>query len=316
MFADFWIYGFLFWYLNQVFPSEFGTPKPLYFFLLPSYWISCGKGILSCFCGSSTRRRNFDYTTVRDSTREIEMTSAVEPVTENLAAQVEAKTCVEIKGLYKAFQTNTGTKVAVDHLSLTMYSGQITALLGHNGAGKTTAISILTGLIPADGGDALIEGLSINDDMDEIRKNLGVCPQHDILYPDLTVQEHLVMFAAFKGCPRNQIPEEVEKMIQSVGLTEKRNVYSQNLSGGQKRKLSLANAFVGGSRVVFLDEPTSGMDPYSRRFTWNVIRQHREGRVVVLTTHFMDEADLLGDRIAIMGDGRLLTCGSSLYLKR
>lgn len=104
-------------------------------------------------------------------------------------------------------------------------------------------------------------------------------------------------------------------MIQSVGLTEKRHVQSQFLSGGQKRKLSVGLAFIGGSRVIFLDEPTSGMDPYSRRFTWNVIRQYKEGRVIVLTTHFMDEADLLGDRIAIMGDGKLQCCGSSLFLK-
>merc|ERR1711871_1278666 len=113
----------------------------------------------------------------------------------------------------------------------------------------------------------------------------------------------------------NEIKDEVQRMIEAVGLTEKKNTASKQLSGGQKRKLSVSIAFIGGSRVVFLDEPTSGMDPYSRRFTWNIIRQHREGRVVVLTTHFMDEADLLGDRIAIMGDGKLICCGSSLYLK-
>ena len=175
---------------------------------------------------------------------------------------------------------------------------------------------MLTGLIPPDGGTAIIEGMDIADQMPEIRKNLGVCPQHDILFPLLTVEEHLSLFAAFKGTPRPEIKAEVEKMIQSVGLTEKRKEYSKNLSGGQKRKLSVGIAFIGGSRVVFLDEPTSGMDPYSRRFTWNVIRQHRQGRVVVLTTHFMDEADLLGDRIAIMGDGKLKCCGSSLFLKR
>ena len=120
---------------------------------------------------------------------------------------------------------------------------------------------------------------------------------------------------SFPGVPSKDQKAEVEAIIQSVGLTEKRKAYSRTLSGGQKRKLSVGIAFIGGSRIVFLDEPTSGMDPYSRRFTWNVIRSHREGRVVVLTTHFMDEADLLGDRIAIMGDGKLRCCGSSLFLK-
>ena len=215
----------------------------------------------------------------------------------------------------KYFSTNTGRKYAVDGLNLTMYSGQITALLGHNGAGKTTTISMLTGLIAPDGGAATITGLDIYKNMEEIRRNLGVCPQHNILFDDLTVQEHLVMFASFKGVPRGELKQEVEKMIQSVGLTEKRNVRAKFLSGGQKRKLSVGIAFIGGSKVVFLDEPTSGMDPYSRRFTWNIIRQHKEGRVIVLTTHFMDEADMLGDRIAIMGDGKLQCCGSSLFLK-
>ena len=106
----------------------------------------------------------------------------------------------------------------------------------------------------------------------------GVCPQHDILYPFLTVEEHLLIFAAFKGLSGDALKIEVETMIQAVGLTEKRKAQSRTLSGGQKRKLSVAIAFVGGSKVVFLDEPTSGMDPYSRRFTWNVIRSHREGR--------------------------------------
>jgi len=186
----------------------------------------------------------------------------------------------------------------------------------HNGAGKTTTIAMLTGLIPADSGSALIEGFDLNNDMSDIRRNLGVCPQHDVLFPTLTVQEHLVMFGCFKGITGKALYAAVDKMILVVGLTEKRSEYAKNLSGGQKRKLSVAIAFVGGSRVVFLDEPTSGMDPYSRRFTWNVIRQNKEGRVIVLTTHFMDEADLLGDRIAIMGGGKLLCCGSSMFLKK
>lgn len=305
------------WYFNKVWPSEFGTQKPWYFICLPAYWKSCFD---SLFLGKSTGvvYRRVGSSTTLDA-EGIEMVNAkcpVEAVPEQLALQVENKSCVEIKDLYKEFKTNTGIKVAVDGLNLTLYNGQINVLLGHNGAGKTTAIAMLTGLIPSDGGTAFIEGLDINNDMDEIRKNLGVCPQHDILFADLTVEEHLIMFASFKGMSRAELKQEVEQMIQIVGLTEKRNVRSKLLSGGQKRKLSIGIAFIGGSRIVFLDEPTSGMDPYSRRFTWNLIRQNRDKRVIVLTTHFMDEADLLGDRIAIMGDGKLRCCGSSLFLKK
>eukprot|EP01036_Dinobryon_divergens_P035789 gene35789-46440_t len=297
------------WYLAHVMPSEFGTPKKWYFCFLPSYWLP-----------NVFRNRNNHHNGRETGLEQVNTADdedcPVEGVTENLASQKTNSKCVEIIGLRKEFQTNTGLKVAVDGLNLTMYNGQITALLGHNGAGKSTAIAMLTGLIPSDGGVALVEGLNMNTDMGAIRSIIGVCPQHDILFPELTVEEHLSMFATFKGCPYTKLKAEVEKMIQSVGLTEKRKVYTKFLSGGQKRKLSVAIAFIGDSRVVFLDEPTSGMDPYSRRFTWNVIRQHREGRTVVLTTHFMDEADLLGDRIAIMGDGKLRCCGSSLFLKQ
>jgi len=158
-------------------------------------------------------------------------------------------------------------------------------LVGHNGAGKSVLVSMLTGLFAPTSGTATIQGLSILDDMNDLRQNLGVCPQHDILFPDLTVHEHLTMFAAFKGTPPDEIDGEVEKMINSVGLVEKRHAASKTLSGGQKRKLSVGLAFIGKSKVVLLDEPTSGMDPYSRRFTWDVIRQHREGRVIILITH-------------------------------
>jgi len=257
-----------------------------------------------------------NYQSVSTKRADADDFAPVEPVTDNLKSQIASGECVDIRGLCKGFDTSTGRKMAVDGLNLTMFSGQITALLGHNGAGKSTTIAMLTGLTVPDGGSAMIEGYDIAHDMAAVRTSLGVCPQHDILFPLLTVEEHLAMYARFKGCPRSELKQEVEKMILSVGLTEKRKVYSKYLSGGQKRKLSVGIAFIGKSRVVFLDEPTSGMDPYSRRFTWNVIRQHKEGRVVVLTTHFMDEADLLGDRIAIMGDGKLRCCGSSLFLKQ
>jgi ATP-binding cassette subfamily A (ABC1) protein 3 len=181
-------------------------------------------------------------------------------------------------------------------------------------AGKTTTISMLTGMVSPSRGDATVYGTSILDDMKSVRKDIGFCPQHDVLYPQLTVLQHLVMFGQLKG-----IQEEMEMVAQeciaNVGLTEKVHTYSGNLSGGQKRKLSLSMALIGDSRAIFLDEPTSGMDPYSRRSTWNMLQSARSGRVIILTTHFMDEADILGDRIGIMSHGELRCCGSSLYLK-
>jgi ATP-binding cassette, subfamily A (ABC1), member 3 len=302
------------WYLSQVMPSEFGANKSWFFIFQPSYWMSCIEGAIQTSQTIIPKK-------VPKEENAIEMVNMddqapVEDVPEAFKQQVINNHCVDIQGIRKEFKTNNGVKVAVDNLSLTIYSGQITALLGHNGAGKSTLLSMLTGLFPPTSGTAIIEGFNIMEDLDSARLSLGMCPQHDVLLDDLTVEEHLLMFAEIKGSSPEQARAEVDKMVVSVGLVEKRHDKSKFLSGGQKRKLSVGIAFIGGSRVVVLDEPTSGMDPYSRRFTWNVIRQHREGRVIILTTHFMDEADLLGDRIAIVGDGKLLCCGSSLYLKK
>jgi ABC-type multidrug transport system ATPase subunit len=151
--------------------------------------------------------------------------------------------------------------------------------------------------------------------MPEIRKSLGICPQHNVLYNHLSVYEHLTMYATLKGVRSELVHQAAVDKINEVGLEAKRDVFAGALSGGMKRKLSVAIALVGGSRIVFLDEPTSGMDPYSRRATWELLRKNKAGRVIVLTTHFMDEADLLGDRIAIMANGGLKCCGSSLFLK-
>jgi ABC-type multidrug transport system ATPase subunit len=147
-----------------------------------------------------------------------------------------------------------------------------------------------------------------------------VCPQHNVLYDTMTVEEHMLLFAGLRGIglphrPSAFMTQSIEKYTSEVGLSEKKQTFSAGLSGGMKRKLSVALALMGDAKMVFLDEPTSGMDPFSRRFTWNILKNNREGRVMVLTTHFTDEADVLGDRIAIMAEGALTCCGTSLFLK-
>jgi ABC-type multidrug transport system ATPase subunit len=197
---------------------------------------------------------------------------------------VEAGRAVSVRGLRKEFPTPDGVKVAVDSLDLDFYAGQITCLLGHNGAGKTTVISMLTGLITPDAGAASVFGRDMFADQEGVRTSLGVCPQHDVLWPELTVEEHLHLFAALKGVPPAAVRAEGAKALALVGLTEKAGARVSALSGGMKRKLSVCLAFLGGSKVVFLDEPTSGVDPYSRRSMWNMLQNAREGRVIVLTT--------------------------------
>jgi ATP-binding cassette, subfamily A (ABC1), member 3 len=242
--------------------------------------------------------------------------SYLEELDTDLQAKEAAGKCVTIKGLRKEFDTPDGTKVAVDDLDVQMFEGQIFVLLGHNGAGKTTTISMLTGLIAPTDGRMVVFGRDVGTQLADVRRELGVCPQHDVLWPELTVEEHLLLFSEIKEVPRDKVRAEIDKALREVGLTEKRHFKSGALSGGQKRKLSVCIALVGGSKVIFLDEPTSGMDPYSRRSTWQILQNAREGRVMLMTTHFMDEADLLGDRIGIMAHGSMRCCGSPLFLKQ
>jgi len=286
---DFVLYLALAVYAERVLPSEWGVSLPPWFCCLPSYWCPSAPS-------EDAKPREFDARYER-------------------CDDIKAPVGVAIRNLEKRFGNQTADEAAVKGINLDMYEGQILALLGHNGAGKTTTINMLTGMLPPTSGDAVVQGYNIVGDMPMIRQNLGVCPQHNILYDRLTVTEHLYLFARIKGLARSEIPGRVEEIVEQVGLTEKVNTFSMNLSGGMKRKLSVGIALIGGSSTVILDEPTSGMDPYSRRSTWEMLKQAKEGRVLVLTTHFMDEADQLGDRIAIMHRGMIKCCGSSLFLK-
>ncbi|KAK2540324.1 Abca4 [Columba guinea] len=218
-----------------------------------------------------------------------------------------------IQNLVKIFANRP--KPAVDGMNITFYEGQITAFLGHNGAGKTTTMSILTGLFPPTSGTVLIDGLDIQTHMDSIRHRIGMCPQYNILFNQLTVAEHILFYSQLKGRSRDEAEQELEKMLEDMGLTHKRNEEAQNLSGGMQRKLSVAIAFVGEAKVVVLDEPTSGVDPYSRRSIWDLLLKYRSGRTIILSTHHMDEADILGDRVAIISQGKLFCSGSPVFLK-
>ncbi|KAF5833388.1 hypothetical protein DUNSADRAFT_10320 [Dunaliella salina] len=206
-------------------------------------------------------------------------------------------------------------KVALDDVDVDFSGGRITALLGHNGAGKTTLIHILTGLTSPTYGNAILNGFDVRSEMGRIRESLGVCPQHDVLWPDLTVREHLQLYAAIKGYRGADVGQVAVEAGEQVGLAAKLDSQAGDLSGGQKRKLSVAIAFLGDPAVVLIDEPTSGMDPYTRRFTWELIRSYRGRAAVVLTTHSMEEADVLGDDVVIMGAGRVAAHGTPMELK-
>lgn len=305
MVLDTVIFTFLGWYLDNVLPSEYGVRQPPWFCFLGSYWRS------STLDGTDDFNEH-DPGQPEDSDN---YNRLIEPPSTSQTQAEQAGRCVKCNKLRKVFSTPAGPKVAVDSLTLTMYEGEIFALLGHNGAGKTTTLQMLTGMTGPTSGTATVYGKDILSDMNQIRQSIGVCPQHDVLWLPLTVEEHLVIFAKLRGIPAADIPPAIVQLLQDVGLTEKVHTPAEELSGGQKRKLSLCLALIGNVNTVILDEPTSGMDPYSRRSTWNILQDCRQGRTLILTTHFMDEADMLGDRIAILAEGKLRVDGSSLFLK-
>lgn len=226
------------------------------------------------------------------------------------------KPTVELKNLTKTF----GDQVAVKGLSFKMYENQIFALLGHNGAGKTTTINMLTGALAPDtctqGTGASIYGHSIHDSMDKVHKLLGVCPQHDVLFENLTVLDHIIFFSMLKGSTYEAAAAEATEYATTFHFEKRLRHTGSELSGGQKRKLSVAIAICGGSKFVVLDEPTAGMDPLARRELWDLLSNLRKGRTILLTTHYMDETNVLGDRTAIINLGGLACLGSNQYLKQ
>uniref|UniRef100_A0A7N8YH15 ATP-binding cassette, sub-family A (ABC1), member 5 n=1 Tax=Mastacembelus armatus TaxID=205130 RepID=A0A7N8YH15_9TELE len=195
--------------------------------------------------------------------------------------------------------------------------GQITALLGHSGAGKSTLMNILCGICPPTNGLATIYGCPVAEiaDGSEMKQLVGICPQFNIIFDVLTVEEHLRIFAAIKGIPAADVDREVTKVLKDLDLEKIMTAQAKNLSGGQKRKLSVGIAILGDPKILLLDEPTAGMDPCSRHQVWSLLKSRRAGRVTVLSTHYMDEADILADRKAVISQGHLKCVGSSLYLK-
>ncbi len=305
---------FLAWYIQNVTPNLYGKIRPYWFCLLPQYW--CGKGKK----GKRMELRNG----VKFSDR---MTGAVREEAENVkdgTYKENRDVAVEIVNLTKTFYTPAGPKTAVGGITYAIDKNQVFALLGHNGAGKSTTINMLVGNMDIDDGDALVFGCSAKEEYDIVSKSMGVCPQHDILWDYLSGKEHLELFAMLKGVQADRIDEEVRVRLEEVNLTHAQNVQAGFYSGGMKRRLSIAISLIGDPKIVYLDEPTTGMDPVTRRDVWTSIQKAKEGRVIMLTSHSMEEADVLGDKIGIMSHGRMQALGTpstyqmtihKLYLK-
>jgi ABC-2 type transport system ATP-binding protein len=218
------------------------------------------------------------------------------------ARAVAAEPVISVSGLHKRY----GETHAVDGVSFEVPGGTVFGLLGPNGAGKTTTVEILEGLRSPDAGDVRVLGIDVSQNPDALRPRIGVSLQTAALYPKLTVVEVLDLFRGFYRSGRT-----TDDLVDLMDLGEKRTTRTQDLSGGQRQRLSVALALVNDPELVFLDEPTTGMDPAARRALWDVVLSLRdEGRTILLTTHYMEEAEVLCDRLAIMDHGHVLEEGT------
>ncbi|KAJ3192478.1 ATP-binding cassette sub- A member 1 [Irineochytrium annulatum] len=326
------VYGALTWYLDNVIPNEYGYHMPPWFFATGAYW-------------GFDRSADIETTESDWLAKEVSKPApdSQEPEDEDVhderlrALDPDQRATVKIINLrkeYRGLLKSKTDKVAVKSLCLNLTEGKLQvvllfafvmmrcnrsfslALLGQNGAGKSTTMNILSGLTPSTGGDALMYGLSVRTQMQRIRKIMGVCPQHDILFDDLTAREHINLYAGLKGIPDAELPKLIEERLTAVRLMKVADQRAGTYSGGMKRRLSMVIATIGDPQIIFLDEPTTGMDPVNRRHVWSFIESLKAGRIIVLTTHSMEEADVLGDRIVIMSHGRMRAIGSSLALKK
>jgi ABC-2 type transport system ATP-binding protein len=219
-----------------------------------------------------------------------------------MTVSARAEPVIRVRGLTKRY----GDVEAVAGIDFEVAKGEVFGLLGPNGAGKTTTVEILEGLRQPDGGEVSVLGVDVTRNADALKPRIGVSLQTAALYPKLTVTELVDLFRSFY--PRSRPTEEI---IDALELGERRTARSEVLSGGQRQRLAVALSLVNDPELVFLDEPTTGLDPAARRSLWDIVRGLRaQGRSVLLTTHYMEEAEILCDRLAIMDHGRILEMGT------
>ncbi|CAF0858674.1 unnamed protein product [Adineta steineri] len=271
-------YWILSWYLEKIFVGEYGIPLDWNFLFKRDYW----------------RSEKVNHTIQSFAGRALPLKknhSNIAPI-------------VHVNHLVKKFGLD---KIAVNDVSFNLYENQITSLLGPNGSGKTTIFNCLIGIYRQTFGIITIESEDGRDfdtrtNMELLRKSMGYCPQHDILFDLLTIKEQIEFYAIARGFGKNK-QQITSEMLRLVNLEESQDLYCNALSRGMKRRLSLACAFVGDTKIILLDEPSSGLDPSNRRLLWDWLRSMKEGKTLLLTTHFMEESDALSDRIIIIANG-------------
>ncbi|CAK1584879.1 unnamed protein product [Parnassius mnemosyne] len=283
------------WYLKKVRPGKFGVALPWNFLCQKEFWMkypSIPEGI--------SNKSNYDAA----------YSKYFEDPPDNL------EVAVNVVNVRKIFNSRSSSFVALDNVSLKFYKGEITVLVGHNGAGKTTLISIIAGMIMQSSGKVYVEGLDTVIHQAQLRKKIALCPQHNLFFPNLTVQEHLMFFSLLKGGTNKEAMKSSEELLKQLDLTEKASWSMSKLSGGLLRRLQIGCTLCSDASILLLDEPTSGLDIDARRELWDILLMLRGERTVIMTTHFLDEADILGDRIVALHSGTLRCCATPSFLKK
>jgi len=223
------------------------------------------------------------------------------------------KIAIEIKDLRKDY----GDVIAIEHLDLDVAEGETFGLLGPNGAGKSTTINILCGLLEPTKGSVRVGGYDVKTEPGKIKKLIGVCPQEMGVFPYLTGRENIEFFGNMNAVPKKELKSRVEKLLEKLSLTEDADRRVKTYSGGMKRRISLVMTLVSDPKIAFLDEPTTGMDPQSRRAVWEFLKElGGDSRTIILTTHYMEEAEYLCDRVGIIDHGKLIALGKPSDLMR
>ncbi|MHA1292383.1 MAG: ABC transporter ATP-binding protein [Promethearchaeota archaeon] len=219
---------------------------------------------------------------------------------------------IQVKHLKKYFDNVK----AVDDISFKVKRGECFGFLGPNGAGKTTTINILSCYMKPTSGNAKIFGFDVVKEANKVKKHIGICPQENIFYEELSVYQNLIFFGKMHNVNKNILKRRALELIEKVGLESKKKIKAEKLSGGMKRRLNLIICLVHDPDVLFLDEPTVGLDPQTRRLIWDYIFELKsKEKTIFLTTHYMDEADILSDRLAIIDNGKIIAKGTPEYLK-
>lgn len=333
------VYIFLGIYLYEVIPQQFGVRKHPLFFLKSGKSSKLKKKIKEKnddlkgeFSNptdqdnidlelNKTGDENFNYPSSTDE----EINSEIRKI-QSLDKEERGKYPLVVDNLTKIYESHTHShrshssklkvKKALNNLNLALKNNEIFGLLGPNGAGKTTFFSMLTGIYEPTSGNAYVGGFSIRENINKVQELIGYCPQFDLLWNDLSVEEHLYFYSRLKNVRSEDAHSNVQKTLQDIKLENFRHFLVKELSGGMKRRLSLGISIVGNPSIVFLDEPTTGLDPENKRQIWEILSNCKENKCMILTTHLMEEAEVLSDRIGIIVNGQLKCLGTQFKLKK